>query len=484
MKYIKEYNNFRQIKRLNEAEETKVDPGQKNGEQTSFKSNEPPFEIGQLELIGRKPSSAQGPNLRMQRRKIVQKNMNLPDKPSKSEILDWVKKLIPQIFQITIQEIESLKLTDDTKNRLWTQQPENLVEDVLWMIQGLEFLTKTGSLLSYETDEFFSKWNVLELYNEDRGKRVGVGKPHHLSGKGATNLIEDEFSKKYINNPIPFKLVKYIITRVRKEVADEMKVPPIKCLLNPVETDDFNKEFLYRTEETLKNIPEELKNVPFQCFRSNSGSKYLPTLSKKLIACGGRDLRPEGQESNILYGPEGVVLRQKYKVVAEKKKLAFLNWVKSDLIPLYTQKLNQISESDLEEYMSKNKIKETATYEVGDRVVYLRKDKTIEDWKKIPDDDDGSARKEVALEGDITEVKEDELKIKTESGDIIAKNTSQIVKKIEKDEEEEEKEVQEEENKEEENKEENKETQSQSEETKEEESEPENSEQKEEKSEK
>jgi hypothetical protein len=432
MKYIRRYNNFREIKRLNESEEVEDQNTEEKALDYSFWNNSRVAKT--IESVG-KPGSS------LAHIEII-KNQNIPDDPTKKEILSWVRELVPKLFKPHVSYLETMKLTDETAS-----SPERVVSDVPWFGEALRFLTKNRSILSYETDEFFQKYNILGADD----KPVRVGQPRPYLGKGALNLIEDDFSKRFPGNPIPFKLVKYIIERVRKEVADELKVPLSQFIYKPTPTDDLNKDVFFQTEN---QVPDELKNLPFFCFKTEAGSKYLPTLSKKLVDCGGRDLRPEGKKTNFdsILGPEGAGVKAKFKAVAEKKKMVFVNWLKSEVISNFSEKLSKISESDLDEYIAKNKLSKKTIYEVGDEVFYLRKGKTIEDYKNLKVDDT-EKEKEVIAKGKITKFDEDkgEYTLEAESGKVIQKTTSQLIKKIEKnqeeDEEEEEKNPEEEEKK-------------------------------------
>jgi len=430
MKYIKQYNNFRQFRRLNEAEEVENQNTEEKALDYSFWNNSRVAKT--IESVG-KPGSP------LAHIEII-KNQNIPDDPTKKEILAWVKELVPKLFKPHVSYLETMKLTDEAAS-----SPERVVSDVPWFGEALRFLTKNRSILSYETDEFFQKYNILGAEN----KPLRVGQPRPYLGKGALNLIEDDFSKRFPGNPIPFKLVKYIIERVRKEVADELKVPPSQFIYKPTATDDLNKDVFFQTEN---QVPEELKNLPFFCFKTEAGSKYLPTLSKKLIACGGRDLRPEGTKSNFdsILGPQGAAVKAKFKAVAEQKKLAFVSWLKAEVLAKFNEKLSKVSESDLDEFIAKNKLNKKTLYEVGDEVIYLRKGKTLEDYKNLKPDDN-EKEKEVIARGRITKFDEEkgEYTLESESGKIIQKTTAQLIKKIEKnqeeDEEEDEKKSQEEE---------------------------------------
>ena len=86
MKYIRRYNNFREIKRLNESEEVEDQNTEEKDLDYSFWNNSRVAKT--IESVG-KPGSS------LAHIEII-KNQNIPDDPTKKEILSWVRELVPK----------------------------------------------------------------------------------------------------------------------------------------------------------------------------------------------------------------------------------------------------------------------------------------------------------------------------------------------------------------------------------------------------
>ena len=140
--------------------------------------------------------------------------------------------------------------------------------------------------------------------------------------------------------------------------------------------------------------------------------------------------------------------------IAQKKRLAFYNWFTGTVYSTITQVLNEINESDVTKSLKDQGIDTDSgkiVYKVDDKVVYLKKDKTIEEWNKLKDFQKQNLKEspasDIVATGKVTEVEGDNIKIEYKEGEFANKTSDEIIKKIKESEEEEPKEVKEEENK-------------------------------------
>jgi len=209
-------------------------------------------------------------------------------------------------------------------------------------------------------------------------------------------------SEKFKDNKLPWTVIRYCLVKARQLVAAEIKYLPY-------EQRSKNSGF------ALKDKKIESK-VPLGCFIDEAPSKHLPELKKVLIECGGRDL---GEDKNAL------------KELAKKKKAAFLTYFKG-VLNKFSPALKKITEQEISEFLKKNKIGSGEGYKEGEEVIYLRRGKTMDDWKNLPDKDKeslGDSTKEIVGSGKITAIDGDSYTIEFKKGEKTVKSKSEIVKK-------------------------------------------------------
>jgi hypothetical protein len=240
-------------------------------------------------------------------------------------------------------------------------------------------------------------------------------------------FIQQLFQKKFGNNKVPYAVVEYCIKQIRKSVAQKIKY------IQESKRPEFIDEFQPRIGGETK-IEVEDEKIPPGCFKEEAANTCVPELKQILVKCGGRDLYKNGMspadESKIL------------KPIAQKKRLAFYNYFTTQVYSQFKVALNELQNEDVTKYLEESGINAQSgkqTYKVGDEVVYLRKDKTMDDWNGLKDFqqdklDEEPASKIVGV-GNITELEGDNIKIEYKSGEFVDKVSDDIIRKIKKSEE-------------------------------------------------
>ena len=120
------------------------------------------------------------------------------------------------------------------------------------------------------------------------------------------------------------------------------------------------KDYKYAGGPDLK-VGEEAKVNPEAKKMDLKDTSHLPELKKILESTGEDD---------------------------KKKKEATTNWVEKNLIPRLLKYIQEIKPEQVEEHLKAKGIEEKAVeYEVGDVVVYQRKEFKEEDWKQLSDEE-------------------------------------------------------------------------------------------------
>lgn len=249
--------------------------------------------------------------------------------------------------------------------------------------------------------------------------------------------LKKVFDKKFGQNQMPYQIVSYMIKTIRNSVSKKIKYS------KNISSEEFSEEFQPRintsdenkdTQPNTESTTIENEKLAPGFFKTETATVIMPDLKQILVKCGGRDLYKKG-----MLHPEEV---KTFAPIAQKKRLSFYNWFIQSVYPSFTQALNELKESDIDASL-KNLGVDTKSgkivYQVGDNVVYLKKDKTIEDWNKIEDTQkqnlEEAPASNVVSTGKVTEVEGDNIKIEYQSGEFTNKTSEEIIKKIEKEEE-------------------------------------------------
>ena len=236
--------------------------------------------------------------------------------------------------------------------------------------------------------------------------------------------IQNLFQKKFKTNQIPYILVEYCIKKIRENVAQKIKY--IQDSKRPDFIDEFQPRINNQSEVEMKVDDEK---VPPGCFKETGVTNNIPDLKQVLISCGGRDLFSK----SISFTDEKKVLEP----IAKKKRLAFYNYFTTKVYNQFTTALNELKDEEVLEYLKKSGVDTQSgkqTYQKGDKVVYLRKDKTIDDWNKLEDFQKENLNEPPASDiigtGKITEIQDDNIKIEYKDGKFANKTSDEIIKKL------------------------------------------------------
>jgi hypothetical protein len=287
---------------------------------------------------------------------------------------------------------------------------------------------------------FDSEYGVLADPDDIKNNKVNFMGEKNLPTNCGLFFIQQIFQKKFGNDKVPYMVVEYCIKRIRKDVAQRIKY------VSDNKRPDFIDEFQPRAGGE-KDIKVEDEKIPPGCFKEEGPTSNIPELKQILIKCGGRDI----YKKDISPADEKKILLP----IAQKKRLAFYNWFTGTVYSTITKVLNEINESDVTESLKNQGIDTDSgkiVYKVDDKVVYLRKDKTIEEWNKLKDFQKQNLKESPASDivstGKVTEVEGDNIKIEYKEGEFTNKTSDEIIKKIKESEKEEEpKEVKEEDKK-------------------------------------
>jgi hypothetical protein len=231
-------------------------------------------------------------------------------------------------------------------------------------------------------------------------------------------LLKEYCDEKFGENKVPYTVIRYFLSKIRSEISKVYKFD-----------EEQEDEFIKPPEDAKQPIGTK---VPLYFYTDESPGKTLPELKKILISCGGRDLG----EPNIPFSNyKSQKILPKLKPIGDKKRTAFINWLKK-VTQSITETSKRVTVEDLNDILEKNGLSTGTKFVEGDKVLYLKKDKTIDDWDKLSDKDkenlESEITKEVVAEGKIKSVKEDVIEIEFGGeGKTTTKKKSEIIKKLE-----------------------------------------------------
>jgi hypothetical protein len=258
-----------------------------------------------------------------------------------------------------------------------------------------------------------------------------VGKKNRMDFCGLF-WLKKVFDKKFGQNQMPYQIVSYMIKTIRNSVAKKIKYTKF------IATEEFSDEFMPRVNsEDDKNVEKKPQEPVVEneklgpgFFKTETPTQVMPDLKQILVKCGGRDLYKKGMS------PEEEV--KIFAPIVQKKRLAFYNWFVQVVYLNFNKSLDELQDPMIEEYLKGKGIDSGSgkvVYKVGDKVVYLRKDKTMKDWDALGDDDkknlDKNPASEIIGRGSVSEVEGDNIKIEYNPGEFVTKTSDQIIQKEE-----------------------------------------------------
>jgi len=331
-----------------------------------------------------------------------------------------IKKFLEKINEkVSVDELIELIKTD----LLNSQSPNFIIKPLV------DELSSPGSG-AWNSDEYkfvdnyirdFTLMKVAHNIFSNSGYFFGTDKSvanstNNTGIKEAKKLCDEKFG----DNKVPYNIIRYCLSKVRKDILTIYKYN---------DSDETLDKFVDKDEVDTK--------IPPGCFSDETPGGSLPELKKILIACGGReDWEQISKESPIAkINDFNQKLLTKLKPVADKKRLAFLNFLKKVTVSM-TESAKKITLQEIEGFLEKNGLSSGTKFAEGDKVLYLKKDKTRDDWDKISDEDkenlESELTKEVVAEGKIKSIKDDVIEIEFgDEGKTTTKTKSEIIKKVE-----------------------------------------------------
>lgn len=334
----------------------------------------------------------------------------IPKQKTVSSILDWIKKTLLSTKSpmfILRRPIEELKSTGGVGG---TTLPANY--------HGVKS-TIEPNLSDYQDKNYY---DFMRMSFDIKGSILSdpADSPDWDANGCGLKIIEDACLKQLKDNKMPFFVIKYCFKKVRKEMAKSIQF--------------IEKE---KSRTNLQYIPPGTKEgkIPINCFLDEKPTNHIPELKKLLLDVKFRDVED--------FSKVPAERKKIHEPIIKKKREAFYNYFTKTIYSKFQSIVDKIDESEVDEYLKRSKINVESgkkSYEKGDTVVYLKKDKTIEDWNSIKDKDDldPEERKKVVGQGTISSVEDDKYKIEYKPGEFAIKSSDEILKKIEKKETEEE----------------------------------------------
>ncbi len=332
-----------------------------------------------------------------------------------------IKKFLEKVKEnVSVDELVELIKTD----LLNSQSPNFIIKPVVD-----EFSSPGSAAWNNSEDEikfgdnYIQDFTFLKVANNifsSEGYFLGTDKAiAESTANSGIKEIKKICDEKFGDNKVPYNIIKYCLVKVRKDISTIYKYVESDEPVGLVEQGDVSTK------------------VPPGCFADETPGKSLPELKKILIDCGGReDWEPISKETPSAKTAElNKKLLLKLKPVADKKRLAFLNFLKKVTVSM-TESVKKITSQEIEGFLEKNGLSTGTKFVEGDKVLYLKKDKTIDDWDKLSDKDkenlESEITKEVVAEGKIKSVKEDVIEIEFGGeGKVTTKKKSEIIKKLE-----------------------------------------------------
>ncbi len=356
------------------------------------------------------------------------------------DVINWAKKTIFStksdsfILRLPIEELRASGgkggsfLKPNYYNQPWRKTDEiaySDCEDRTYYTMMERIFSKGGGLFADPNEAFDDKIECGLLY------------------------VKKVFANKFKSNPMPYEVIKYMMKSIRSSVAKDIKLPDKNII-------SFGANFSKGGPRLMEDDFHSLGHINNKKWKTNTEwegffidetpTAIIPELKKLLISCGGRGLfKPEMINVHIKNGPRGPAEKYEflpawkavYEPIIKKKRTAFYNWFTTKVYGHFDASVEKIGTDTVTKYLQQIKIDSSGKvkFEVGDKVVYLRKDKTIEEWNKLSDSDKENLDKKPASEiigrGEVTKVQDKDIKIEYKPGEFVTKTSDQLIKKIE-----------------------------------------------------
>ena len=373
---------------------------------------------------------------------------SFPTKPSPDSILNWVKSTIldPASPSFLVSPLlEELKASGGAGGKVLpakyhgTMNYIDLPERDYMDMKYYEFMEmvfgRQGGILASPDDI-----KTLNVVDDLFGQKIA---------RDSCGLFQVErmCEERFEGNSMPFAIIKYCVKRVRSEVAKQISFVEKHESRMGIETQKYEhvspggkkptgasvvkeaaeadpKALGVTQSGTQSAVPEEKSgSIPTGCFLDTNTTNHISELKQLLIKVGFRDVDDPTKSP--------AERKKIYEPIIQKKRQVFYNYMKTSVYPKFKGSVDKIKDSTG---------KQTFTEE--DFVLYLKKDKTMKDWKELKDhkkaDLDDDETKEIASTGKVVGVEEDLYKIEFKAGEFTKKTADQIIKKIDKPEEEQE----------------------------------------------
>ena len=395
---------------------------------------------------------------------------SFPTKPSPDSILNWVKSTIldPESPSFLVSPLlEELKASGGAGGKVlpakyhgtmnYIDLPERDYMDIkYYQFMEMVFGKKGGILAS--PDDIYAL-NVVDAFLGQKITRDSCGLFH----------VEYMCEERFEGNSMPFAIIKYCVRRVRSEVAKQISFvekyesrtgieiqkyehvgptgkkpvngPSVKEAVDPTAKGVTQSG----TQSGTQSLAQEEKSgsIPTGCFLDTNTTNHIPELKQLLIKVGFRDVDDPAKSP--------AERKKIYEPIIQKKRQVFYNYMKTSVYTKFKGSVDKIKDVEVEKYLESVNIDSTGkqTFTEEDFVLYLKKDKTMKDWKELKDhkkaDFEDDETKEIASTGKVVGVEENIYKIEFKAGEFTKKTADQIIKKIDKPEEEQENQGQEEE---------------------------------------
>lgn len=391
---------------------------------------------------------------------------SFPTKPSPDSILNWVKSTIldPASPSFLVSPLlEELKASGGAGGKILpakyhgTMNYIDLPERDYMDMKYYEFMEmvfgRQGGILASPDDI-----KTLNVVDDLFGQKI-------VRDSCGLFQVERMCEERFEGNSMPFAIIKYCVKRVRSEVAKQISFVEKHESRTGIETQKYEhvspspggkttgasvvKEAVDADPKaqgvtqsgtqsgTQSAVPEKKSgSIPTGCFLDTNTTNHISELKQLLIKVGFRDVDDPTKSP--------AERKKIYEPIIQKKRQVFYNYMKTSVYPKFKGSVDKIKDLEVEKYLESVNIDSTGkqTFTEEDFVLYLKKDKTMKDWKELKDhkkaDLDDDETKEIASTGKVVGVEEDLYKIEFKAGEFTKKTADQIIKKIDKPEEEQE----------------------------------------------
>lgn len=350
------------------------------------------------------------------------------------DVVNWAKKTIFStksdsfILRLPIEELRASggKGGSFLKPNYYNQpnkKPDEIAyrdcEDISYYFMMEDFFSKGGGLFADPVEAFDEQKRCALLY------------------------VKQLFDNKFKSNRMPYEIIKFMMKRIRKSVATEIKLPD-KNVVGFRNDSKGGPRIMGDNFHQLPhpNRPEWKESTEWDgFFKDDSPTAIIPELKKLLISCGGRGLfKPEMIKATLdskgrisyEYLPEW---KEVYEPIMKKKRTAFYNWFTKTIYDHFINSVKKIKLDTVLKHLEQIKIDlKGSKFDVGDDVVYLRKDKTIEDYKALDKeqskDIENKPTSEIVGSGKITKISDDNFTIEYKPGKVVIKPRNMIISKV------------------------------------------------------